>query len=384
MAEWTPSRRRPGILRRSRAVLRRGIPAVVWLGAIAAVVWLGTLRPAPGEIAGFVDAAQGTVTSPVSGRVAAILVSLHQEVDRDQVVAHLDDSDVRLRLTQATYELERMHAEILREAAGLVQESKAAEAAHGLDAGVEQRRLVSAVESAQLAALATRTQLEEARVRVQGAVVEAARLAALVDQGVAGEPEFVRVRTDRDALQKRISELETLHGEHLARVATADQRLREFAPEGPSALSVDTALAPMRWRLKAQEAVLERITEDSKLLTLKAPIRGRVARITAAAGEWSPAGRSLLAITDATPRRILAYVPDAIRAQVGAKRSVSIRRQDASLLGNAEIQSVSPSVVRVPERLWRDPRQEEWAYELVVAATGMEMPGERVQLSLLR
>ncbi|HEX6811132.1 MAG TPA: HlyD family efflux transporter periplasmic adaptor subunit [Planctomycetota bacterium] len=384
MVDWTPSRRRPGLVRRGFAALRRTTSGVVWLAAIAALVWLAGVSPSAAGMTGIVDAAQSSVTAPVSGRVAAILVALHQEVEQGQVIARLDDSDVRLRLTQATYELERLRADLVREAADREQQSVAVVAEHGLDAGVEQRRLVSAVEAAQLAALSTRTQLEEARVRVQGAAVEAERLEPLVQQGMVAEPDLVHMRTERDALQKRISELETLHREHLAHIELATQRLREFKPAGPAVLSVDTALEPMRWRLKQQQAALERIAEDTKLLTLQAPIRGRIARISVEAGEWAAAGRSLVAIVDATPRRILAYVPDAVRGQIGASAKVRVTRADASELGTAAVETISPSVVRVPERLWRDPRQEEWAYELVVAATGMERPGERVQLSLLR
>ncbi len=384
MTDWAPSRKRPGFVHRLAGALHRLLPGGVWLGAIGALIWLGTFAQAPGPIAGLVDAAQSTVTSPVAGRVTAILVTLHQEVERDQVVARLDDSDVRLRLTQATYELERLRADLVREEADRTQQARTTDAEHGLDAGVEQRRLVSAAEAAQLAALSMRTQLEEARVRVSGATIEAERLSTLAQQGMVGEPELVRARTERDALQKRISELEALRAEEIARVEAANQRLREFAPAGPTIPSIEAALVPMRWRLKTQEAVLERIVEDTRLLTLRAPIRGRIACVSAEAGEWAAAGRSLVTIVDATPRRILAYVPEAVRSQLGTVQSVRVMRCDASHLGTTSVQSISPSVVRVPERLWRDPRQEEWAYEVVVAATGLERPGERVQLTLSR
>jgi hypothetical protein len=42
--------------------------------------------------------------------------------------------------------------------------------------------------------------------------------------------------------------------------------------------------------------------------------------------------------------------------------------------------SISPSVVLVPSRLWLDPRQEEWAWEVILAADADESPGERVTL----
>ncbi|MBM4062254.1 MAG: HlyD family efflux transporter periplasmic adaptor subunit [Planctomycetes bacterium] len=382
MSDWRPSRPRAGLLLRARHVVRGATPASVWVLAVAALVWMGRTMPFQGQLVGIVDAAQSSVGAPVDGRICAVLVTLHQEVEQGQVLARLDDADVRLRLTQATYELERLRADMAREAADVEQQARATAAEHGLEAGVEQRRLASAVEAAQLGALSVRTQLEEARIRVQGVAVEADRLAALATQGMVGEPELVRVRTERDALQKRIEELASLHQEHEARVATAQQRLREFAPVGVAGLAVDTALAPLRWRLKAQEASLERIALDGRQLDLRAPIGGRVVAVTAQAGEWTAAGRALVSIVDPRPRRILAYVADAMRGQLQPQQPVRVHRGDAGLLGTAAIQSISPTVVRVPDRLWGDPRREEWAYEVVVTATGFETPGERVQLQL--
>ena len=381
---WQPSRPRAGFLLRCRHLLRAAVPASVWLLAVVGLVLLGTRLPTAGALPGLVDAARGTVSAPIDGRISACLVGLHQAVEAGQILARLDDRDVRLRLEQATYELERLRADMAREAADLDQQARAAAAEHGLEAGVEQRRLVSAAETAQLAALAVRTQLEEARIRVQGAAVEAERLGGLVAQGMVGEPDLVRVRTERDALQKRISELEQLHAEHRARFDTAQQRVAEFAPPGVAGLPVDTALAPMRWRLKAQEASLERLALDAQLLDLKAPIRGNIATLTTQAGEWTASGRALMTIVDPTPRRIVAYATAPIRGQLAASQAVQVQRRDASLLGPSVIQSISPGVVRVPERLWLDPQREEWAYEVVAAATGSELPGEQVQLVLAR
>lgn len=384
MSDWQPSRPRAGFLLRSRRALRAATPAAVWLGTVVVVVLLGRTLPMQGQITGIVDSAHGAVAAPVDGRIAAVLVMLHQEVEAGQVIARLDDKDVRLQITEATYELERLRADLASEEADRVQQTRAAAAQHGLETETEQRRLVSAVEAAQLGALTVRTQLEEARIRLQGAAIEVERLTTLAQQDMVGDTELVRMRTERDALQKRVAELQSLYDEHRARVETASQRMREFAPGQIAALPIDTALAPMRWALKAQEANLERIAGEAGRLDLRAPIRGRVGSLAVQSGEWTTAGTALATIVDASPRRILAYVPDAVRSQLAARRAVRVHRADASFLGMTSIQSISPTVVPVPQRLWNDPRVEEWGYEIVVAATGLEVPGERVQLTLDR
>lgn len=381
MASFQPSRPRPSSPQRLLRSMRRSTPLAVWLGAVVAVCWLGTSLPPSEALRALVESPVGTVSTPVDGRVQTLLVGLHDDVAAGAIVARLDDSDVRLRLSKASYELERLRADMDLEQRDRAQQARDAAVEHELDSGAEQRRLASTVEAAELAALATRTQLEEARVRLQGVTVEAERQQELTQKGIVGQTEMVRIDTERRALHRRVSELEAYMAEHKERIATAQQRLQDFKPEGLSLPAIDSALAPMRWRLKEQEAELERIANDARRLDLRAPIAGRIVAVNRHAGEWASAGTPLLSIVDPQPRRILAYVPERVRSRLLAQQEIAILRQDNTRLGTSRIVSISPTVVRLPERLWRDPQQEEWGFELAVAATGAEMPGERLLLS---
>ncbi|MCA8976279.1 MAG: biotin/lipoyl-binding protein [Planctomycetes bacterium] len=379
MGDWRPTYPRPHLLLRCRRRFGAVVPFAVWLLCIAGTIALGRMLPQPALFSGIADSARTSVTAPVDGRISALLVTLHQDVEQGQVIARLDDRDVSLKLSQATFELERLRADMARRTADLEHEAATVSSEHGLETGIEQRRLSSAVESAQLAALTTRTELEEARVRVQGVTVEAERLTNLAAQGMVGEPELVSVRTERDALARRITELEGLQREHAARIAAAQQRAAAFAPGGIGALPVESTLAPMRWRLKEQQAALERIALDIGRLVLESPISGRVHAVMAQSGEWVPAGKALVAIVDPKPRRILAYVPDSVRGELGLQLPLTVVRGADTVLGTTGVQSISPTAVRMPEQLWLDPRREEWGYEVVLAATGREVPGERLQ-----
>ncbi|MBL8756722.1 MAG: HlyD family efflux transporter periplasmic adaptor subunit [Planctomycetes bacterium] len=384
MSDFRPSAPRPGLLRRHRHLASGALPLLVWGGAVFALFCLAEVTPALQRVPAMADATCSTVVAPAEARITTIAVQLHQFVEQDQVLARLDDRDVRLRLTQAGYELERLRADMARVQADLERDAKATADAHGLDTAVEHRRLSSALETAQLGAVAVRAELEESRIRLQGAAVESERLAMLAKQGIANDTELVRANTERDALKKRLDELTALYDEHRGRIATAKQRLAEFTPTVAGALPIDTALAPLRWRLKEQETQVDRIALDAQALDLKSPIRGHIASIDSRAGEWAVAGRKLLTVVDATPRRLVAYVPDGQRDQLDHIKTLQVRRLDSSALGDATILSISPSVVLLPERLRRDPRREEWGYEIVLAATGAEHPGERLILSPAR
>lgn len=381
MTTFQPSRPRPSWAARSRVDLVRAVPLLVWIAAVFALFVLGDFTPSAQRLPGLVDTKDCTLIAPVDGRIVTVAVQLHQPVEADAVIARFDDRDVRLRLAQANFELERLRADMAKAQMDLEREARTTASEQTMAAAIEQRRLISAVETAQLAALSTRTELEETRIRLQGAAVETERLSALAKQQMIAEPDLVRVRTNRDALQKRIEELTALYDEQRVVIATSKQRLDEFAPGRTGDLPVDTALAPLRWRMKEQETQLERIALDAQALDVRAPMRGHVGSVQIAPGEWIRAGRTLVTIVDPTPRRIVAYVPDALRPRFSTSTTLQVRRADSSLLGASPILSISPTVVKLPPRLWRDPQREEWGYEVVLAATGAELPGEHLQLS---
>jgi len=349
------------LLRRTSRQARGAFEFAIWAGAIAGLIALGRTLPSGERFAGIVDAASSTVTAPVDGRLSAVLVTLHQEVTKGQVIARLDDIDLRLKLNQATYELERLRADITRRSADLSHKVERQANEHGLEASVEQRRLVSTVEACELDALSTRASLEEARVRAQGASVEVERLSGLFDKGVVAEPDLIRIRTEHEALERRIEELGALHEQQLARVKTAQKRLVAFEPGELSATPVESLLAPVRWRLKMQETALERIAYDAKQLVLQAPIAGRVHTVNAQSGEWVSAGRAIVSIVDPRPHQILAYVPDAMRSKLSESTPLTISREDQTVLGPTTVLSISATTVSVPQQLRRDPRREEWA-----------------------
>jgi multidrug resistance efflux pump len=367
-----PALARPAPLAAGRAVAAAAAPAVVWLAAAAALVLLAQATPSTGRIPALVDVRRADLLAPASGRIVRVAARLHDEVEADAVIARFDDGDVRLRLQLAQAALELLRAELAQADARLDPGARDAAIAEPSAPTNVRRQLAFDAAQAQLAALATRADLEEARLRLRGAANAADREA---DRATP---------TAGDAAAKRIAELDAQHERQRAAVATANRRLEEFAPETAATPPVDTAQATLRWRLQEQAAELERIARDAQALDVRAPMRGRVAALAVAAGDWIPVGARVAALVDPTPRRVLAYVAEAQRLHVEQASELELQRPDASPLGATRVVSVSPTTVRVPERLRRDPQREEWAFEFVLAATGKEAPGEHVLLHARR
>lgn len=359
---------------------QRFLPLVVWLGAIVGVFCLLPNAARTGPIVGMVETQRAAVMVPIAGTLATISVQRHQDVEAGQVVGRLSDEDLKLRLAAARCELESLRADLREREAELAHADALDGARRQLDVATEMRRRTSDLEGARLDELETQAEIAEARVRLQGLVVEVERQTTLERQGIASDTTLLRMRTEQDALQKRVHELEGVLTERRARVAAVRQRQDEFTAIEGAHLPLDTFLEPMRWRLKTQEAELERIALEGRTLDLVAPVSGNVEVVHFAPGQWIAGGSTLLTIVDPTARRIFAYVPEAARARVHVTSRVNVIRAGVAGQRPSTVLSMSPSVVRVPERFWLDPQREEWAWEVVVAAGGNETPGERVSL----
>jgi multidrug resistance efflux pump len=374
-------RRRASLATRWRRRARAAVPVLVWLGAIAGVLLLVQGRRVDTPVTGLVDSAQHAVLAPLEGRLDALLVSLHQDVAAGQLLARLHDEDVRLRLLRERHELERLRAELRRQEVELDQQERSATARQQLDSSVELRRLTQSFEQAQLEALAVRAEVEESRVRAQGLSVETDRLLQLTEQGMLSDTELVRKRTELDALHKRIAELDQLLAERRAHADACRQRLQQFTIGHLPGAPRDAVLEPQRWLLREQETRIERLALEARQLDLLAPAAGRVGSLNCQPGAWLRAGVVMLTLVDPAPRRILGYVPEALAGSAVPAREVTVLRPaTGAVLGSSPILSVSAAMVLVPTRLWRDPRQEEWAWEIVLRPTGHEAAGERVGL----
>jgi multidrug resistance efflux pump len=384
LAKIEPSRRTPLSTRLKRAA-RAIVPLTVWLGGIVGVVALLPYGGSQHMVHGLVESQRTLVTPAVEGRLTAVLVDRHERVSAGQVIGRLSDDVVRLRLQRARLEMDRMRAELRWREVELDQTIRVDDLRQRLESDAELRRRTSELETARIDELEIRAAIAELEVRTQGAAIEAERLTRLETQGIASGADLIRARTEFDALTTRRKELAGVLEQRRQRVLAVQARLTGYLPPEATAMAKDLALEPLRWTIRQQENELEQVAVEAKGLDLIAPTDGHVEEVLLRAGQWVGAGTPVFTIVEPKARRILAYVPEMARRQFAEQAAVDIIRPSqptAPRIGT--VMSVSPALVLVPQRLWRDPRQEEWAWEAVLVAEGDESPGERVSLRLRR
>ena len=379
MADWTPSYT-PPLPRRLARSARGLLPLTVWLACATLVVWLGLFEDRRPAIVGIVSSQHASIITPCSGRVTAVTTALHQQVAQGQVIARLDDTELLLRLTRTNQELAILRAEIDKEKADIAAQTGRLENKRNLDATIERRRRTTSVASARLAGLATRAEIEEVRIRAQGAAIEADRIASLTEQGLASPSRLVQLRTLKEALQKRLTELEKVHRQQGERTKMFAALLAEFQPQPSAPTTVETSLTPMRLKVQKQATELEQIEHQRQQLLLRAPIPGQVTELAVTEGEWAASGQRIATIVASKPNGIVAYIATPHSAWLAGATQLEVRTPSRAPLGTTIVRSVSPTAVRVPRRLWRDPNAPEWATAIELAPTGRERPGDLVHI----
>lgn len=373
---FQPSRKQPSWFSRLRKRAFRSLPLLAWLSAAVVVAWLLRDRAPAAPIKALAEPGRHAVSSGLGGEVRTLAVGARQAVTAGQVVARLGDEGVRLRLAATRHELEQVRAELAAEQARLALEAKV----RVEDRFDELRRLHGDLDSARVERLAVRAEREEARVRQQGVGVEMQRIQSLEQLGMASGSELTALATEHDALKKRSDELLEVLAGHEAREQAARQRLlawQEAAGEVQAA--DDPQLTPFRWQIRAQEVALELVALEIDQHTFRAPAAGVVETLHVVPGQWLAAGQPLLTIVEAKPRAVVAYVPEVMRAALREDTRFRVARLSAPHGSReAAVLGIGPAVVCLPQRLWADPRLEEWGLPVYLQPGDDETPGERL------
>jgi len=315
-----PKSERPPARGRLRRALA-GLALLIVVAAAGVVVWrvffAGPVLP-PGVIAvsGRIEGDDSAVAAKTSGRIREITVREGDRVEAGQVIAVLDDDQMRAREDQA-------------EAAVRLADARLRTAHHQIEVLEEQRRQNELAEG-------------QARTDAQGRVSEAeGRLAAAEAQLAQAEASHVQAKWDREAytrLQKSgaVSEQEIRRAESTeeaqAAVVAATRRQVEAAKGALTTARANLATPAIRASqvaavqgqiLQAQadiaaseadaaraRAQLDEARANRQDLRVIAPFSGTVATRTAEPGEMATAGTPIVTLLNLAEVYLRAFVPE--------------------------------------------------------------------------
>ncbi|HWP34953.1 MAG TPA: efflux RND transporter periplasmic adaptor subunit, partial [Thermodesulfobacteriota bacterium] len=256
------------------------------------------------------------LNTPVAGTLARLLVDLGDRVQAGQVVAELDKREFALAVAQAeaalktaqdSLERARAQAEASRAALQQVQASRGA-----WEAGVNRARAV----------------LEEARLNLD-------RARSLLDQQLIARREFDAARTQFETALAQYQTAEVELAQYPDRVRVAQAQLASDL----SAVQVAES------EIKRREAELALARKKLADATLRAPIRGAVARRHVNPGEFLRENTPVLTIVRGDPLKYAGTVPE--RAALDLRPGQPVRLEVDVAPGRAfegRVVRVSPAV----------------------------------------
>lgn len=249
--------------------------AVLFIG-VALLVWLGQMKAKNKEAyySGTIEAVQSELSFQVPGRVIAVNVKEGQQVQKDQVLAKLDDSDYKSRLEQARANLEKA-----------VRNRGQAES----NLSISRKTLPADVIRAEAALQATRDTLDKAERNKK-------RYDQLYERQVVSAREWDAVRLEYETARARVTEAE----------AALSQAVSNLKKEDTLRGEVEASSA----QINSLKSAVEQAELQMQYTELKAPYAGVVTSRNIEPGVVVTTGRQAITMADLSSVDLKIFVPE--------------------------------------------------------------------------
>ena len=383
-SDQAPRPRRP----QARALIAAA--AILSVGVVGALAWwtffaAPALPPGVIAVSGRIEGDDAAVAAKTSGRIREIGVREGDSVEAGQVIAVLDDDQIRAREQQA-------------QAAVRQAEARARVAEHQITVLQEQLRQ-------------SELSVDQARLDVQGRVDEAeARLAAAEAQLVQAEASYAQARWDRDAFnqlweRRLIAEQEARRAQsteqgqaavvaaarrqvEAARGAVVTARANRVNPAIRSSqvaavngqiLQARADIASAQADAERARAQLDEARANRRDLQIVAPFAGTVATRTAEPGEVVTPGTPIVTMVNLGQVYLRAFVPggDIGRVRIGQPARVYLDSAPNTPI-DAQVIRIDPEASFTPENTYfREDRVKQvvGVKLLINGALGFAKPG---------
>lgn len=359
----------PANVQKRRSRLRKIIPPVLILAVAGVLVWYFFLRgpavpPNLLEVSGRIETDDSAVAAKTSGRIREITVREGDRVTAGQVIATLDDDQVRAREEQAQAAVTSAESRVTR---AQQQIAVYQEQLNQQDIGFEQARLDARgrVAQAESQVSAAEAQLAQAEAAYKQTNYDLEKMTRLSRSGDVPERQLIQARTANESqakvVQAQHKQVDAARGAlTAARASLSNPSIRSSQAEAvrkqidQAQSDIDAANAEAeRARAQLREAQANRAD-----LSVIAPFDGTVATRSAEPGEVVSAGTAIITLMNPGQIYLRGFVPEGEIGKVKVGQPARIYLDSAPYEPiEAEVSRIDPEASFTPENTYfRDER----------------------------
>ena len=356
------------------------LPALGFLACVAGTLVLWQRQARLPNAVGEVEAVRLDLAAAVEGTLVPLSRppwTLFDVIEKDEVVARLDDRPVRAALETLRLDVVALAKQLEATEAGVAWD----QADRRFDDRREAARLAWEIERRRLDVLDRRTLVEVDRVELQRRDRRLDFLRPLVRTKAISNQEFFEEELRREEVAKRIEENLKVLDESGRQVDSAEARLKGFAPQ---TIEVAKLLAPVQAQVAAAQSRVRQVELQVESLEIRSPIHGVISQVYSWPGQHVRAGDPVVAIATDTGRYIVSYLRQEQHIRPTENMPVEVRiRAPGSQPVATTVQCVGPQVELIPEHQRRDPKVVEWGLPVRIAVPkGLAVrPGELIDVT---
>jgi len=359
--------------RRRRAIVILLIVAVAGFAAWRLVLARSAVSPGVLAVSGRIEGDDSAVAAKTSGRIREITVREGDQVEAGQVIAVLDDEQIRARETQAEAAVRQAEARVR-----LAQHQITVlnESMRQSEIGVDQARgdAQGKVSEAEGRLAAAEAQLAQAEASYTQAKWDREAFARLFQRELIAEQEARRAQSTEEAQAAVVSaarrQVEAARGALMAAKANLSNpaiRASQVAAVQGQILQAQADIAAAQAEAERAQAMLQEARANRQDLRIVAPFAGTVATRTAEPGEVVMAGTPVITLLNLSEVYLRAFVPE---GQIGRVR---ISQPARVFLDSSPTKPVDAYVLRVDPQASFTPENTYFREDRVKQVVGVKL-----------
>jgi membrane fusion protein YbhG len=357
---------------------RRVIVALLLLGLAGFGVWrlvLARSAAPPGviQVSGRIEGDDSAVAAKTSGRIREITVREGDEVEAGQIIALLDDEQIRARETQAEAAVRQAEARVrlAQHQITVLNESVLQN-----QIGVDQSRsdAQGKVSEAEGRLAAAEAQLAQAQASYTQAKWDREAFARLFQRELIAEQEARRAQSTEEAQAAVVAaarrQVEAARGSLMAAQANLSNpaiRASQVAAVQGQILQAQADIAAAQAEAERAHAMLQEARANRQDLRVIAPFAGTVATRTAEPGEVVMAGTPIITLLNLSEVYLRAFVPE---GQIGR---VKVHQPARVFLDSTPTKPVDAYVLRVDPQASFTPENTYFREDRVKQVVGVKL-----------